>query len=101
AEGAVQRAADLARHTERAAVALGDIDALDLMRPLAGIVGGQPDEPFARAVCRYLLDHDLWAFEREMLGEFRAQMLRDIAHIREVAHATEIDPVPELGDAHL
>ena len=35
AERAVERAADLARQAERAAVGLRDVDALDLVRPLA------------------------------------------------------------------
>jgi hypothetical protein len=59
AEGAVERAADLARDAERAAVALRDIDALDLMRALARRVRRQADEPFARAVGRNLLGDDL------------------------------------------
>ena len=42
AEGAVERAADLARHAQRAALGVGDVDAFDLVRQLAfGIAGSR------------------------------------------------------------
>src|SRR5262249_4379868 len=68
-----ERAADLAGNAKRAAVGVGDVDAFDLVRPLArnlaGPLAGQPQQPFARAVDRDLLGHHLGAREREMLIE--------------------------------
>ena len=37
---------------------LRDVDALDLVRPLARVLAGQPQQPFARAVDRDLLGDD-------------------------------------------
>ena len=39
--------------------ALGNVDAFDLVRPLAPVLAGQPQQPFARAVDGDLLGHDL------------------------------------------
>ena len=66
AERAGERAADLAREAERAAVGLRDVDALDLVRPLARVLARQPQQPFARAVDRDLLGHHLGPRQREM-----------------------------------
>ena len=66
AERAGQRAADLARQAQRAAVGLRDVDALDLVRALAGVLARQPQQPFARAVGGDLLGHDLGPRQREV-----------------------------------
>ncbi len=100
AEGTVERAAHLAGDAERAAVALRDIDALHLVRLLAGGVGGQAQQPFAGAVLRDLLHHDLRPRQRIMLRETGAQMLGDVGHLVERGGPAQIDPVPELVHAH-
>ena len=66
AERAVERAADLARQAKRAAVGLRDVDALDLVRPLARDLAGQAQQPLAGAVDRDLLGHDLGPRQRVM-----------------------------------
>ena len=71
AERAVQRAADLARQAQRAAVGLRDIDALDLVRTFAGVLARQPQQPFARAVGRNLLGHDFGPRQRVTRGQRR------------------------------
>ena len=83
AEAAIERAADLARDAQRAAPGLRDIDALDLVRPVAGFTG-QPQQPFARAVDRDLLRHHLRPIEGEGALEFGAQLLGDARHHVEV-----------------
>ena len=100
AERAGERAADLAGEAQRAAIGLRDVDALDLVRPLAALAG-QAQQPLAGAVGRHLLGHDLGPRQREVLRERRAQLLRDAGHGVEVAGAAHIDPVPELLHAHL
>ena len=55
AEGTGERAADLARNAERAAIFLGDVDGLDLLAVF------EAKQPFAGAVDRDLLGHDLRA----------------------------------------
>ena len=85
AERAGERAADLARHAQRAAVGLRDIDALDFVRPLAGVLAGKPQQPLARAVGRDLLGHDLGPLQREVRVERGAQILRHAGHRRRSA----------------
>ena len=85
AERAGERAADLARDAERAAVGFRDVDALDLVRALAGMLAGQPQQPFARAVDRHLLGHHFRPRQREMRVERRAQLLRHAGHLRRSA----------------
>src|SRR5262249_56147037 len=53
-ERAVERAADLARQAERAAVGFRDIDALDLVRPLARDLARQPDHPLPATLPAHL-----------------------------------------------
>ena len=86
---------------KRAALGLGDVDALDLVRPLAVGLARQPQQPFARAVDRDLLGHDLGPRQRVMRVESRAQLLRHAGHRVERREAADIDPVPELLHAHL
>ena len=65
AEGAGQRAADLARDAERAAILLGDVDGLDL------VAAGDPEQVLARAVGRDLPGHHLGPGD----GEARREQL--------------------------
>ena len=81
AERAVQRAADLGGDAQRAAVGLGDVDALDLMRPLDIVAARQPQQPFAGAVGRDLLGHHFGPVDGEMLFELGAHVLRDVGHL--------------------
>ncbi len=74
AERAGQRAADLARNAQRAAVLFGDIDGLDFLAVV------ETQQPFARAVDRDLLGHDLGPRQVEVLGELAAQLLGDVGH---------------------
>ena len=60
AEGAGERAADLARQAERAAAFLGDVDGLDLDRP-AGAARRKAQQPLPRAVLGNLLGDDFRA----------------------------------------
>ena len=59
AEGAVERAADLAGDAQRAALGLRNVDGLDFRRLAAAPQRGQPQQPLARAVDRHLLGDDL------------------------------------------
>ncbi len=59
AEGAIERAADLARDAQGAAIGLGDVDRLDLGGLRLAALPRQPQQPLARAVDRDLLGHDL------------------------------------------
>ena len=99
AEAAGQRAADLARNAQGAAVFLGDIDGLDLL-PAAARVGGEPQQPFAGAVGGNLLGDDLKPADAEMLVQRLAQLLGDIGHGGEGGDAAMIDPAPDLAHAH-
>ena len=63
AERAGERAADLARDAQRAAIVLGDVDRLDLGRARLMAALGEPQQPFARAVGGDLLGGDLGAGE--------------------------------------
>ena len=101
AERAGQRAADLARHAQGRAAGLRDIDALDLVRPLAGVLAGQAQQPFARAVDRDLLGDHFGPLQREALIERGAQLLRHAGHLVEARDAADVDPVPQLLHAHL
>jgi hypothetical protein len=101
AEQAGQRAADLARQAERAAIGFRNVDALDQVRLLAGMLGRKAQEPLARAVDRDLLGVHLRTREREVLVEHRAKGLRDVQHLVEALHAAHVEPVPELLHPHL
>jgi len=99
AERAVQRAADLGRHAQRAAVGLGNVDALDLVGP-ARALAGQPQQPLAGAVAGDLLGDDLGARQGEMAVELGAHLLRHVRHLVEALGAADIEPVPQLLGAH-
>jgi hypothetical protein len=95
AEGAVERATHLARHTERAGAAdVGDVDALDLN------AGRRADQPLTRTVLGDLPLDDLRPIEGEGLGQGRAHLLGHVAHGGEVGDAVVVDPPPELGGPH-
>ena len=93
-EAAGERAADLARDAERAAVLLGDIDGLDLLAV------GKAEQPFAGAVEGDLLGHDLRPREGETRRKLRTEILGDVGHGEEVGLAPHIEPAPKLARAH-
>ena len=95
AEAAVERAADLARHAQGAAIGVGDEHHLIIV----AVVG--LEQPLAGAVGRHLrLDH-FGARDHEALGEPAALRLGDVAHRCEVADPAVVDPVPDLLGAQL
>ena len=93
AEAAGQRAADLRRDAQRAAIGFGDVDGLDLLP----VVKAQ--EPFPGAVDRDLRGRDMRAAQLVALGEPLAKALRQIGHRREIGGAAVIDPLPQLARA--
>ena len=101
AKRAVEGAADLARDAERAPVGFGNVDAFDLRALVEAMRGRHAQEPLARAVGGDLLGSDLRPRERIAVGELLEQRPGDVAHRREIARAAMVDPVPELGGAHL
>ncbi len=94
-------AADLARDAQRAALRLRDIDALDLGALVEAMGGRHAQKPFPGAIGGNLFGGDLGARKGKALGELFEQRTRDVAHGAEVARAAVIDPVPELGRAHI
>ena len=66
---------------KRAAIGFRDVDALDLVRPLALMLAGQPQQPLARAVDGNLLGHDLRPRQRVVRVEHRVQLLRHAGHL--------------------
>jgi hypothetical protein len=94
AEATGQRAADLARNAERAAVFLRDVDGLDLLAV------GKAQQPFAGAVDGDLLRDDRRALEREGLRELGAEVLGDVGHGGHVGRAAHIEPAPQLAHPH-
>ena len=77
AERAGERAADLARDAQRAAIVFGDVDGLDSPCRRASA-----QQPFARAVDRHLLGDDLRPVEGEASRQLGAQLLGDVGHAR-------------------
>ena len=61
----------------------------------------QPQQPFAGAVDRNLLGHDLRPRQREVRVERGVQILRHAGHLLEARGAAHIEPVPDLLHAHL
>ena len=100
AERTGERAADLGRDAQRAAIDLRDVDALDLRALVERPRRGHPQQPLARAVLRDLLADDRGTVERVGVGQRLAQALADVRHRLEVADAAQVDPMPELPDAH-
>ncbi len=97
AEGAGERAADLARDAERAAIDLGDVDALDLRALVERARRRHADQPLAGAVLRDLLGDDLRAGRAcRRRPAPRAGPCRRSVIVVEVAGAAKVDPVPEL-----
>ena len=92
AEAAGERAADLARNAERAAILLGDVDGLDFLavaRSAAAICACRRPRP-ARSRSRA-------APSVKALGELAAKLLGDVGHGGEVGGAAVIEPAPELA----
>ena len=95
AKAAIERAPDLARHAERAAVGIGDEHHLEIM----AVVGAE--QPFAGSVGRHLrLDH-FRPGQREALGQPWLLCFGDIGHRGKVADSAIIDPMPDLLGAEL
>ena len=101
AERAGERAADLARDAQRAAVGLGNVDGLDLGGARLVAADGQPQQPLARAVDRHLLGGDLRAIQAIGLRQRGAQLLGDVRHVLERGGAAHVHPAPQLADPHL
>ena len=100
AEGAGERAADLAREAERAAAFLGDVDGLDLDRP-AGAARRKAQQPFARAVLGDLLGDDLRPGDGDSAPASAARSsFETLVMAPKVGDAAHVDPVPELAGAH-
>ncbi len=94
AERAGERAADLARDAERAAVFLGDVDGLDLLAVF------EPKQPFPGTVDRDLFGDDFGSRQRKRGGELAPELLADIGHGGKVGRAAHIEPAPDLADPH-
>ncbi len=89
-EGAVERAAYLARYAQSAAHLVGNEHHFKFV-PVGGL-----EQPFARAVGRMLsLDH-LGPRDDEAFGQPRAHGLGYIGHRREFGFAAMVDPVEHL-----
>src|SRR5207245_9145407 len=67
----------------------------------ARMLAGKPQRPLARTVDRDLLGGDLRPRQREIRSEDRAQVLRDAGHRVEMLRAADVEPMPDLGDAHV
>src|SRR4029077_17761763 len=93
-EGAIQRAADLRRNAQRAAIGLRNIDALDFMRSLELVAAWQAQQPFAGAIAGNLLGGDLGSRDGEMLFELLAHFPGNARHVRKLRCAADIGPVP-------
>ncbi len=63
-------------HTACRDLVLGNVDALDFMRPLGRVTARQPKQPLARAIVGDLLGNDLGPRDREMLFQLRAHVLQ-------------------------
>ena len=100
AERAGERAADLARDAQRAAVGLGDVDGLDLGGALLVAADGQAQQPLAGAVDGHLLGCDLGPGQRIGARQGRPQVLGDVRHVLEGRGAANVDPAPQLADTH-
>ena len=101
AERAGERAADLARDAQRAAVGLGDVDGLDLGRarlvPARGSRSSHLRVP-STETCSVTISRPL---ERVGCRERGAQVLGDVRHGIERGGAARVDPAPQLADAHV
>ena len=87
---------------KRAAVALGDVDGLDLRRPSFVAALGKPQQPLARAVDGDLLRDDFRPVERVGLFEVAARRSLETSVISSKrGDAAHVYPAPELGGAHV
>ena len=95
AEAAIERAADLARDAQRAAIGIGDEHAFGFL----AVVEAQ--QPFARAVGGDLRGDDLGPPDDEMLRQQCAGVLGDIGEAVDVGRAALVNPVPHLPATHV
>ena len=93
AEGAGQRTADLRRDAQRAAVALRDVDGLDLLAVI------EAQQPFPGPVGRGEGLADLGTPQLVDRGKLLAEAFRQARHRREIGGAAVVDPVPQLARA--
>ncbi|MDT4871009.1 hypothetical protein FQZ97_1061140 [compost metagenome] len=101
AERAGQRAADLRRDTQCAAILLGDVDGFHLDGREIGVLRiAEAEQPLAGAIARHLFGDNLRTIENEGIGQLLAHGLRHIGHTVEIGGAVDIEPVPQLVGAH-
>ena len=91
-----ERAADLARDAERAAVLLGD----DRRSRSRLAVGARRSSHLRVPSTGDLLGDDLRPREGEARRKLRTEILGDVGHGEEVGHAPHIEPAPKLACAH-
>ena len=92
-ERAIERAAGLAGHAQRAAPVFGNEHRLDRIRAV------HLEQPFARAVGRRAVPDHHRRFDRGGGAELAAQVLGDIAHRGEIGRAAAMDPLQDLARA--
>jgi len=88
------------RYAQGRAAAVRNIDALDLVRPFAGVLARQPQQPFAGPVDRDLLRHHIGPCQREVLVQNGAEFFRQGGHLVEAGRSTHIEPAPNLLRPH-
>ena len=94
-EGAIQRAADLARDAQSAGFAhIWDEDALAFDTRL------EPHQPFLSAVDRDLMVGEVWPVQMIVFRQLLSQVLRDIGHRHEILAAHMMGPAADLFGAH-
>jgi hypothetical protein len=93
AERAVEHAARLARHAQRAAVRLRNEYRLDRIALI------DLEEPLARSILRQRVADDDRGINARRRGELVAQRLRDVAHAGEIRLAALMDPAQGLARA--
>ena len=90
AELAVQTAADLARHAQRAAALVGDEHGFD------GVAAVHAEQPLVRAVGRRLLEQDLRRHHDGGGFELAAQALAEVRHFGKFGDVAVVDPLHHL-----
>ena len=95
AKAAVERAADLARYTERPAIRIRNENHLIILSIR------RTQQPFACTVRGDLRFNHFGSANHEMLGKPRVHRLGDVSHQRKLSHAAIIHPMPKLFRAQL
>ncbi len=90
AEAAVERAAHLRGHAQRAAALVGDVDRLD------GVPRIHAEQPLVGAVGGGLVEHHRRRLDRGALLEPRAQRLAEVGHLLEGGGVAMVDPLHHL-----